>query len=194
NGIEADNWSDGNDASPRSKPTIYNYTLIGSGADGSQRGITFKEGTAGQMANGIIMGQPLEGIDIAETATVNQLMTDELQVRHTLFFDIGVGGTHYFPTLAEETEQEPDDERQDDGGFDEEAHFQNPDYNNTFGQDPAIASPYSLTSPSWVPTSTNLPTGITPPPGFIDESSNYLGAFEPGAVPWTEGWTAYPEN
>ncbi|MBH23051.1 MAG: hypothetical protein CMH57_01060 [Myxococcales bacterium] len=195
NGIEADNWETDNDASPRSSPTLYNVTLIGSGADsGGQRAITFKQGTAGSINNSLILGHPQEAIDVAGEVTVAQLEADALRVRNTMFFDIGSTGTHYFPTQDDETELEPDDGRDDDGGFDEALHFQQSRYSNTFGQDPRIPDPYNLVAPGWVPQADATVPGIAPPPGF-DEGADYLGAFEPGAdTLWTDGWTAYPEN
>ncbi|NVB43532.1 hypothetical protein G6O69_37295 [Pseudenhygromyxa sp. WMMC2535] len=38
-------------------------------------------------------------------------------------------------------------------------------------------------------------TGVKPPgDGFFDEAASYAGAFAPGALPWTENWTDFPEG
>lgn len=195
NGIEADNLKANKDAEPRAFPRLYNLTLIGAkDASKAQRAITFKEGTAGLVANTIMMGHKQEGIDVKNTQTVTQLEMDALQVSYTLFFDQGPGGNKYFPTIEEETEQMPMDQRDDDGGFDEASHFQKEMYNNIFGTDPKLKAPFDLKAPDFTTTDANaIQGGIAPPPGF-DESATYLGAFAPDATSWTQGWTAYPEN
>lgn len=46
-----------------------------------------------------------------------------------------------------------------------------------------------------MPGATVNDLGIKPPgDGFFDEAADYVGAFAPGALPWTENWTAYPAN
>lgn len=190
NGFESSNNPDDDDAMPRANPRIYNYTIIGSNQQRSQRGMTLKEGTAGQLVNGIIMGSPLEAIDILNAATATQATTDALVVKNTLFYGIGANGSHYFPTAAEEVDMDDDD-----GGFDEDAHFRQAGYNNVFGVDPGLGDAFNLTNPNWVPTPPS-PTSMNaarPPQGF-DEAAQYLGAFAPGGTDWTTGWTSYPEG
>lgn len=51
-GIEADNNGDDNDAEPRSKPTLANFTMIGKGTDG--RGIMLRRGTGANMYNFVV--------------------------------------------------------------------------------------------------------------------------------------------
>ena len=152
--------------------------------------MTLKEGTAGQIVNGIIMGSPLEAIDIREAATATQATNDQLVVRNTMFFGIGSTGTNYFPTAAEEVDADDDD-----GGFDEDAHFRELRYGNVFGVDPGLADAFNLTAPNWVPAgnSAAATNAVRPPQGF-DESANYNGAFEPAGTDWTQGWTAFPEG
>lgn len=190
NGFESSNNPSDDNALPRSNPTIYNYTIVGSNQVRSQRAMTLKEGTAGKMFNGIITGIGLEAIDIRDVATTEQLTADNLLVRNTLFFGIGTAGTHFFPTPDEEL-----DTNDDDGGFDEDAHFRLPIYANQFAVDPQLPDPFNLTNPDWVPP-LNSPASmdaVKPPQGF-DESAQFLGAFAPGQPAWTLGWTAYPEG
>lgn len=126
--------------------------------------------------------------------TVEQLTSDALKVRHALFFDAGADGQHFFPTLEEETEIEKGDLRDDDASFDEDAHFRQAVHQNRFGVDPMINNAFNLSAPGWVPAADAVKDiGLAPPPGF-DEGANYPGAFAPGQTPWTDGWTAYPEN
>ncbi|WP_217910171.1 hypothetical protein [Pseudenhygromyxa sp. WMMC2535] len=110
NGLECDNWEDDNDADPRSSPTLYNVTLIGSNDPGaSQRGATFKQGTAGTVRNALFMGHPVESIDVKGEATAAQLSEGALSVSYSVFFAAGSDGEHYFPTVQEEMGDEDDD-------------------------------------------------------------------------------------
>ena len=190
NGLECDNWSDDNEAEPRSSPTIYNVTLIGSNDPiASQRGATFKEGTAGIVRNAIFMGHPVESIDIKGESTVAQLDGGGLTVGYSIFYSAGPDGQHFFPTLQEEMLDD------DDGGYDEAMFFKSEVLNNQLGVDPLINNAYNLAEPGWVPGAAIAGTGVNPPgDGFFQEAANYPGAFAPGALPWTENWTRYPEG
>ena len=39
-----------------------------------------------------------------------------------------------------------------------------------------------------------LGAGSMPEAPRFDEQAAYAGAFAPGTVPWTDGWTSYPEG
>ncbi len=199
-GIEVDNrWEKENPeqaalSEPKTAFTIYNYTLIGDKGGDIQRALAIRAGGAGFLSHGIIMGQTTEAIDIGGQAAADRATAGDTVVQKTLFYDVGDGGSHYFPK-----EPETDDGSGDgaDGGFDEEAYFTNPDFDNIFDVDPGIERPHDLTNPSWVPAPDHT-TGsdMNPPPaseGF-DPTGVYRGAFAPGAIPWTEGWTDYPQN
>lgn len=192
NAIEASSNVD-DDAVPRSNPQLWNVTLIGSGVEGAQRALTLKEGTAGRLANAVVLGHSLEAIDIVGASTVAQLESGALLVEHSMFHDIGIGGMHYFPGDADEMPGSPAD---DDAGFDEASFFAMSD-TLTFGVSPDLVGPYNLTNPGWVPQSLNVAhAGVRPPvelfDGF-DELASYAGAFAPGvAAHWAVGWTAYP--
>ncbi len=190
NGLECDNWKEDNAAAPRSAPRLYNLTLIGSGDPaGSQRGATFKEGTAGTIRNAIFSNHPVESIDIKGASTVEQLQSEALSVRNSLFFAAGATGDHFFPTLTDESTDD------DDEGFDEAAYFMASTQSNVFAIDPQISGASDPAAPGWVPMATLADIGVTPPgDGFFNEAATYVGAFAPGTTAWTENWTAYPEN
>lgn len=196
NGIEASSNED-DSATPRTAPRIWNLTVIGSGGEGSQRGATFKEGVAGDIVNAIFLGHPIEAIDIKDESTVSQLESGDLMVRNTMFWSTGEGGTKFFPTVEDETDEMPDDERDDDGGFDEDAFFRGDD-SLVLGTDPMIPEAFNLEAPGWVPLGSAAADAAASPPaplfdGF-DESARYAGAFHPGQLPWTQDWTAYPPS
>ncbi len=195
NGIEADNSEDDHAAAPRSAPTLYNVTILGLGS-ASERGVLLRHGTAGELANFLISGHGQEAVDIRDAATVNAIEDGALRLRASLFYAVGQGGEHYFPTLDDEAELDPGDGRDDDGGFDEDAFFRDEAVGNTFGSDPELAGGSDVRAPRWLPGSSERVTeaAINPPPNF-DEGASYVGAFAPGdGEPWTVGWTDYAER
>lgn len=196
NGIEASSNGDDGDASPRANPSLWNVTLIGSGGEGSQRAMTLKDGTAGSLNNFLIMGHPIEGVDVQDAETVAQLEGESLSINHSLFYAIGPGGEQYFPNPEDEIEMMPDDGRDDDEGFDEAMFFMGVD-TLEFGTNPELNGPFNLSNPGWVPGGVVNSIGATPPSGLfdgIDEQATYAGAFKPGDLPWTNNWTAYPAD
>ncbi|MBC8072996.1 MAG: hypothetical protein IAG13_32035 [Deltaproteobacteria bacterium] len=196
NGIEASNQKDEQDAQPRSAPRLWNVSLVGSGAGGSQRALTLKEGSGGTLANLLVIGHPIEAIDVRDAATVAQVQAGGFALEHALMFDVGVDGMHYFPTVEEETELMPEDERDDDEGFDEGAFF-TADSRVVLGMDPGLPLAHDPTMPSWVPGAIAGEVATDPPPALFDgfdEQARYVGAFQPGVTPWTANWTAFPLN
>lgn len=186
--LDAKNSETDPGASPRSSPRVFNFTFVGSGAAGGQRAMRLGDGTGGALSNGIVAGQPLEAIDVVGSEVGVLLERGDASVEHTVFFDVGAGGTHFFPSAEEESDPTFDD----DGGFDEDAFFRAAEHNLRLGLDPGLPGAHNLAAPGWVPA-TELGDGATPPPGF-DESARFLGAFRPGSAAWTDGWTAYPAN
>ncbi len=70
-GIEADNLSDNNTATPISNPKISNLTLIGLGDQGNEpQGIMVRVGTRGKIDN-IVIDNWATGIEIRDDATLN---------------------------------------------------------------------------------------------------------------------------
>lgn len=191
NALECSNQKDDQDAEPRSAPELYNLTLLGSrDPNASQRGLTLKEGTAATIRNALLHGHPVESVDVKDASTVAQIQSEALSIRNSLFFAAGSDGTHFFPTLTEESADEDDD-----ASFDEAGYFVESTQANTFNVDPVLTSANDLTNPGWVPGGQISGIGVKPPgDGFFNEAAMYVGAFAPGVDPWTANWTAYPEN
>ena len=83
-GFEFDNrggTGDANDLQPRSNPMISNFTLIGnrngSGSNDSDQGMLIREGTAGQLYNGIVVDFGDDCIDIDQAATFARIGASE---------------------------------------------------------------------------------------------------------------------
>jgi hypothetical protein len=188
-GIEADNNGSAHDASPRSKPTIYNVSLVGSnsepGTAGKNQGaIHFRRGTAGHVYNAIVLGFTDKVIDVDGSATVAQFEAGELFVKNSLIYDNA--------NITDTTTLWPDSAN--DGGFEEATRFFDVALSND-AVDPQLTAPYDLAAPSFLPVtgSAALTGGATPPSGgFFDVTASFKGAF--GNANWMSGWTAFPAN
>ena len=175
---------------PESRPEMFNMTLLASGDAAGQVAIEFSQGTRAHMHNMIIAGHSYLGIEVKDEETAANLDAFLIEVAYSLFFDIGDGGEYWFPTSADETAIEAFDGRDDDGGFDEDDFFRNRMEDNVFGVDPEIEQLDNVALCGWVPQATLPNVGIPPHEGqgFVP-GTRFLGAFDPGATPWHEGWT-----
>lgn len=191
-GIEADNNGSANDATPRSMPTLYNLTFVGSDADPGMAGkkqmaMHLRRGTAGMIHNALITGFADGGIDIDGASTVTQANGGTLAVRNSIFFD---NANTNDPALS----TEPTD---NDGGFDENAYLTGGALAN-LAVDPLLnANSTSLLAPNFLPQvgspALTASNAATPPnDGFFDASATFIGAF--GTTDWTAGWTTFPAN
>jgi hypothetical protein len=188
-GFEADNGNPSTDVTPRSEPTIYNATLVGS-AGSLSPGMVLRRGTWGSIHNTIVTGFGVSGVDIRDAFSVDgtALSPPRLVLENSIFFNNGEGGT-------EHGDADGTDAADDDGGFDEDAYLRTPAFNNRFDVDPGLPQATNLTAPTFVPAADSPAAtgGATPPAGF-DVTATYVGAFAPGGTDWTAGWTSYPEN
>jgi hypothetical protein len=186
NGIEADNNPDDFDSTPRSGPTIYNATLIGSDAEPGMAGVTqraavLRRGTAGRLHNVIMAHFTDNLVDVRDAATAAQSPAN-LFIKNGIFsdnanVDCPVEGTD------------------NDAGFDECATW-DAEATNRVGTDPDLADALNLDAPDFRPNagSPALTGGATPPSdGFFDTAAIYVGAFDDN-VDWMAGWTAFPQD
>lgn len=92
-GIEADNYDENNDATPRSNPTLSNLTLIGHGD--SDIGMLLREGTAASISNVVVTGFGEACLSIDQDATFELAcaedgsVTGELTVTNTYLSGCG---------------------------------------------------------------------------------------------------------
>jgi hypothetical protein len=184
-GFESDNNGNANDATPRSRPTIYNATLVGSGkAPGlapNQQGLHLRRGTAGQLFNFIVTRFSDAALDVDDAATGNQITAGELTLSNSIVF--GNGG-------AADGTWGPDP---DTDAFDEPTLYTGASYGNRL-VDPELTST-TLTAPNYAPSSTSpaLSGAATPPAdGFFDDTATFVGAIRDEASDWSAGWTAFP--
>jgi hypothetical protein len=189
NGIEADNQKDDNDAMPRSAPTIWNISLIGSNAEPgaagkTQRGMTLRRGTAALLHNALITGFADAPYNIADASTVAQIDAGALALKNSILFD---NANQNEPALAAEA---GDDD--DDGGYDDTLFATAADSANRY-EDPQLGAPFDLAAPDFKPAagSPALTGGGTPGAGF-DAAGTFVGGV--GETDWTAGWTDFSEN
>lgn len=184
NGYESDNRPDGQDynALPRTEPTIFNATLIGSASTPtSSRGAVLRRGTAGIYGNHIFSSFKSAAVDVRDSATTAGFGS-LLSVRHSVFWANGSGGINW---------QVETGSGDNDSGFDEATQLLAAELGNSVVDPGLPAAAVSLTAPSFLPTAFLI--GETPPAdGFFDTSATFIGGV--GAVDWTTGWTSYPEN
>jgi hypothetical protein len=178
-GIEADNQANNNELLPRSKPTIYNMTLVGDpdaneGPESTQ-GMELREGTAGIIRNFIVIGFKLQSFRVTGASSAAQVTAGELSVRHGIIFGNGTnlhGGINAIVANS--------------GGTIDVV-------------DPVLVRPYDHANPDFKPAagSPALTLGFETPPGdgFFDTTVTYRGALsDDPAQDWTLGWTDYAQN
>jgi hypothetical protein len=86
NGFEGDNNENGFDNTPRSNPEFCNFTVIGStrqGVTSSGAGANVRRGTAGKIANTILMDFTSAGLDIDDDATLARGCTNATTLQTT---------------------------------------------------------------------------------------------------------------
>ena len=177
NGIEADNLGSDEDAEPRSNPTLFNVTMIGTP---DTRGMVLREGTRGTLRNFVVHGFGSEPVDIraAEIDLSNEWPL-HLSIESSFFF-----GNGEYP--AESGEED------DDGGFNEQTSIEDMARSNAVDVDPAFGE-LTTTTNEYMPTNDALDGMATPT--FGDTGADYAGAMAPNVTDgWTAGWTAYPES
>ncbi len=223
-GIEADNLGGNEDATPRTHPSIWNSTFIGTDQN---QAMMLREGMEGVMHDLVVVsyGQPPDVQ--ARQVDPNTFWPSDLVVENSFFFgvadfpaedmnadevyalartmdsslpgtrpdgDAGLSDTQR--GMITTLEQQHLD---DDMGFNEAEAFAAASRSNHFDVDPQIGSD-SVTQPMYVPGNDALNGQATPsfnsfaPAGFGDTSATYAGAIAPNGTDWTAGWTAYPEN
>ena len=177
--IEGDNLKDVVDSTPRSRPTIFNASIVGSGANAEQGGLHIRRGAGLILKNSIIANFQAGAVDL-DGATVAALVGDStLDFSNIDFFG---NGADQFPADT------------NDADFDEAAYFGDA-AKGFVTVDPQFAST-SLTAPDFAAGNTAVQSGGATPPagGFFDTTATYHGAFAPTGASWTAGWTSFPTN
>ncbi|MCB2113148.1 MAG: hypothetical protein KDD85_06310 [Parvularculaceae bacterium] len=165
NGIEGDNNGDTvPDATPRSAPTIANFTLIGDGASGE--GVQLRAGTSGAVVNGIVtnFAEALEfnPAGIGPDPIVDRVAFSGIQTPPTLGVMAGSGAT-LFAAGA-----------------------------NTNTASNTLTAPAGFVTPLIPGANESAPAVTALDPKAIDPSldtTDYIGAVRDASDTWFAGWT-----
>jgi hypothetical protein len=187
-GFEADNFGSVETATPRTKPTLWNVTMIGTP---EHEAMLLREGVQGIMHNFIISsyGSPFDVQARQAGNDPNDYWGTDLTIEHSFFHSTGdfaaedldrdgvwqVARTmdpslpatrpSDLSTLTDAQQDliaELEAERLDDDmGLDEAAEITDPSRNNNFGTNPMFGST-SITNPNYVPANTALNGQGTP--------------------------------
>lgn len=185
NGIEADNNDQNNDLEPRSKPTIFNITIIGDAntKTGSSIGMLLRVGTAARIANFVAQNYKDVGVRVKDQATLGQLNSGQLTLEGGIFFDNKKGV----------------------------AQFQNNDgssagdltgvlFKNVMFDDPRLTDALNKNLPNFRPQAGSMALNpslvVAPPAGdTFFENVNFVGGMGGGEQDdWTKGWTSFRRN
>jgi hypothetical protein len=176
NGIEADNFGDGdNNVEPRSAPDITNGTVIGDGrTEGS--GVVTRVGTWGVLDGLVVVGFGGAGYDMRNGAwSVDGGWPTGIVVENSCFNDNGVN----YPVDDNDPKNDSAPAMTADF-FDEPTLLADAMRGNLEG-DPGLGD-FSTAA-----------TGGDPAPDYSLTNDRCLGAFGgPSGMDWTTGWTAFP--
>lgn len=176
NGIEADNDEDNHDAMPRSNPTLANLTMIGSEA--GSHGLVLRRGTLANISNALVTNFPKFGLDIRDEPAVAALMSGEMTITNSLFFNNGEEGIEDDLAGAEEGDKD------DDSSLNEAEFFSAEALANQVGVDPSLSG--------FIPSqdSVVVEAGALEADEFFT-ATTFIGAFDPAGDDWTAGWTNF---
>jgi len=188
-GIEADNLSSDNDATPRSNPTIYNMTIIGPQQDYSQdegnadHGLRLRRGTAGKLFNFIVMGYGLSAITVNDSATENQANAGNLDFDHSILWNNALFGDN-----GEGNASRP-------FGNEFTKNWLDVPTKKVFTDlDPRLVDPYNEITPDYSPgyksPALRIDVVKVPPDDGFFEHVDFIGGMSP-FYNWLEGGWAY---
>jgi len=173
NAIECDSLGSDEDAMPRTNPNLANLTLVGAGEG---RVAVLREGFNATITNAVAYN-----FDAPP-----DLRAAEVDLSAEWPSQLSWSNSYFYMTGDWPTETGEDD---DDGGFDEQAAFEDAAQMNDFTTDTMLGS-IDMSAPDYMPGAALA----APAPTFGDTSAAYAGAFESGGTNWADGWTAFPTN
>lgn len=166
-GIEGDNLSSDNLATPVSTPHVSNFTIFSGGDPASDTGIVLRRGMKGTIANGIVAGWPDAGLDVDSAATVANVADGSLLVRSIYLSN---------------------------NGLDIENDADNPVYpagsNLVSGANTTTGFAFRAGRPGLVPGAGESATPVFDVVGRGNlEATTYIGAVQDANDTWYLGWT-----
>lgn len=210
--IEGDSHPSVFGATPRTSPTVYNFTCIGAGrapgvtptlrASLAHDSVILRRGSAGIIRNSIFYASPDRGIQLddqesggappADSDTVGLYVTGTTRIENNILFDIGDTGTEAVFTS--------DPYRMGGATINDGASIVAMLLASNRNVDPMWAGdPNDLTAPNFAPAASVAGTMTaavpTTPAGFWQDVS-YAGAVDPASTPatvWYAGWARFTD-
>ncbi len=194
------------DLTPYSNPTVYNWTHIGAGPEATAAnplGWLFRAGTAGTVANSIVVSQKGKAIEIQDknsgTNDAHQKMLNgELKILNNLFWESGANNTIDASatgiirvTSGQATQDDPTGATVATNLTTNNNLFDNPGIQSISRAQDRNLDP----RPSGSGAAVNTALAAYPAGNDFFESVTYKGAFSPFASDlWIKGWTALDQN
>ncbi|MEM9375490.1 MAG: hypothetical protein AAGA72_04670 [Pseudomonadota bacterium] len=180
-GIEGDNLSSNNLATPVSAPDVSNVTAIASSESTIDSGFVLRRGMAGNFVNSIAVGWPDAGLDVDSQATIDNLGSGDLEIQ-SLFLS-GNGDDIEDPTdeVGDGVDPVPAPAMSD---------------NIVTGQ-PITLSGFAFQSgrQGVVPGANELAVPVFDTTGIGDlDPTTYVGAVEDADDAWFLGWTVQQDG
>ncbi len=187
------------DLTPYSNPSVYNWTHIGSGPTGTAAnpvGWNLRAGTAGTLANSILVSTKSKGLEVQDKAAgvndaYSKLVAGELKLMSNLFYEIGAFTTMDAAGIIRVGSAAEDQEAT--------ALINHLTTNKNKIGNPGIKSISRIQDGELDPRPTSNENTVKdlatyPADGFFT-TVNYKGAFpEFAAGLWVEGWSALDRN
>lgn len=216
-GLEADNNASDNNAEPRSNPTLYNVTYVGSAATTTapkkdkELVAIFRTGTWGTVANSVFTAARTFPIDVTNPATVAAAKGGNLKLTNSIFF--GNAKQTAWDDVGQMCDTAPSAMMRSgdcaergcvmgtEGAICTDASL---DLNEgawlldaataNLTMDPMLGDPTSIAAPKFVPQAGSPALEASRAAAAVGtmDPAPFLGAI--GATDWTEGWTAYPQD
>ena len=170
NGIEADNNGESNDATPRSNPTLANFTIIGSPeSERSDIGVLLREGTAADLINFAVLGFNDACLNVDNDATIAQLEEGSILMTNSVL--------NCAVNFA--------------GDYDLETWFLGQE-GNAIGE-AELTAVFDVSTPDYTPVTMGSATaGDASILHSSFDSADFIGAVD--AVDWTLSWTTHERN
>lgn len=170
-GFEGDNLNNANSKTPISTPRISNMTIIAGGDATADSGAVLRRGMRGTVANTIVLGWPNAGLDVDDTATIDNVNNGDLQLQS--WFLSGNGAN------LQADASEPN-------------VFATPATNNLVLGQPITTSGFSFRAgrPGVVPGTNENAVPVFDVTGIGNlEPTTYIGAVEDANDKWFLGWS-----
>ncbi len=179
-GFEADGDDENSDNAPASSPTIFNATLIGNASD---RAVLAKEALEGKISNCIFANFAV-GVDLADEASRTNDAIDNFNAETLVFSNNCFAGTPTLLTVADAAPSSVVLNQFTGSGNSTDDDVIDFDFTIDPANGNAVSNAYNP-----VPEAGTASTDELPPIDGFFTAAGYKGAFEPGAQPWTAGYT-----